>query len=418
MPRQYICFLKYLKYLMNYKIILFNAIAVVFSLQLFAQEENDSKKGFLKNILNPDSTKIETNLLVNAEVLLTNDQALQGAKVVLMESGKPNKVAVTDSLGKFQHILEFGSFYQLKFAKPGYVSKILAVDTRDMPQEDKETGYDLGRFKMYLSPYVSGMDTISYLEPVAKYAYDPLAKMFLVEKKYTKKRQKALVKVEEVNARVLEEKKDELEAKNNEYNLLIRDADIEFKNKDYETAKNYYQEALKLKPMEVYPKEHLQKITRLTANEEENRKRYDLLILQGDNAFKAKNKKRALEAYTSALELYPDEVYPQDQIDLLGDMKEPEQEPVEKPKKDPKDFKLSEEDKQKSTGFMSELAKKYPQGLTEEVIDEGSKKTIRRIIVNGNLGVEYKKVKHNWGGEFYFKNGSPTTEYIWLKETE
>jgi len=384
---------------------------------LCAQEKEQEKKNFIKSVFSTDTSGIERNLLINAEVL-ENDQVLEDAKVYLFDNNKLVKVAVTDSNGNFQHKLDFGTYYEFKFSRAGYVSKRLAVDTRDMPDEDKETGYDLGRFKMNLFRYVNGMDTSAYSVPVAKYAFDPLQRMFLVERKYTKKRQKDLSKVEESNQQILAEKKAEFEALDKEYELLIRDADIEFKNKDYELAKTYYRDALKIKPNEVYPKEQLQKIARLNASLEENKRRFDLLVLQADNAFKAENYSRAKEAYTSALDIFPEESYPQEQLDKIAEIK-PKEKVAEKAKeKYPKEFKLSEDDKKKSSGFMSELAKKYPQGLTEEVSEDGSKKTIRRIIVDGNIGVEYKKVKHSWGGEFYFKNGEPTTEYVWLKETE
>lgn len=385
-------------------------------LSVYAQEK--TKGNFLKNMLSADTTGIERNLLINAEVL-ENNKPLQYAKVRLYEQEKFKKVDITDSIGKFKHVIDFGSIYTLEFTKRRYVTKRLAIDTRDMPEEDKEIGYDLGKFKMNLIRYVDGMDTSAYAEPVAKYSFDALQKMFMVERKFTKKRQKALVKVEENNNTILEAKKAEFAGQDNEYDLMIRDADLELKDEDYELAKTYYRDALKIKPNATYPKEQLQKITKLSADKKENKKRYDLLVLQADNAFKAENYARAKEAYSSALNIFENEPYPKEQLEKISNIKIEEKPKAEaKPKKDPKEFKISAEDAKKSTGFMSDLAKKYPQGLTEELSEDGSKKITRRVIVNGNIGVEYKKIKHNWGGEYYFKNGSPINEYIWQKETE
>lgn len=414
---QYICFPNLVNLHMHKLVSSLIVLICLLSLNSFAQEETKEKKGFIKNLLTVDTTSIERNLIANPEVL-EDDKPLEDARVELYENGHLVKTVRTDSLGKCSHVMDFGTYYTMKFAKAGYVSKILAIDTRDMPEEDKETGYDLGRFKMNLTRYVPGMDTAAYSEPVAKYAFDPLQRMFLVERKFTKKQQKKLAKVEEKNQEVLAQKADEFARIDKEYELIIRDADLEFKNGDYQMARTYYRDALKLKPNEVYPKEQMQKITKLLGDQKENQKRYDLLILQGDNAFKAENYSRAKQSYESALVIYEDKEYPKQQLAKIKtlDVKKPVE--AKKEKKNPKDFKISEEDKQKSTGYMSELAKKYPEGLTEEVNEEGSKKVTRRIIVNGNLGVEYKKVEHNWGGIFYFKNGSPTTEYVWLKETE
>ena len=67
--------------------------------------------------------------------------------------------------------------------------------------------------------------------------------------------------------------------------------------------------------------------------------------------------------------------------------------------------------------FMQELAKQYPQGVTEEVFREGNKSITKRIVVLGNEGNEYRMVKHDWGGKFYFKNGMSITLLAWNKET-
>lgn len=68
--------------------------------------------------------------------------------------------------------------------------------------------------------------------------------------------------------------------------------------------------------------------------------------------------------------------------------------------------------------YQKELASKYPSGITETVTKEGNKNIITRIIVKDNIGNEYKKVIHDWGGVFYFKNGEAVTERVWAQETE
>ncbi len=68
--------------------------------------------------------------------------------------------------------------------------------------------------------------------------------------------------------------------------------------------------------------------------------------------------------------------------------------------------------------FQKDLAVKYPSGLTETVETEGNRTVTTRIIVSEGKGNEYKKVVHNWGGVFYFKNGEAVTERVWKQETE
>jgi hypothetical protein len=66
---------------------------------------------------------------------------------------------------------------------------------------------------------------------------------------------------------------------------------------------------------------------------------------------------------------------------------------------------------------QEELAASYPDGVTEEVFTEGNRTITKRIVVKDGLGNEYRKVKHGWGGVFYFKNGVSISERVWLQDT-
>ncbi len=54
-----------------------------------------------------------------------------------------------------------------------------------------------------------------------------------------------------------------------------------------------------------------------------------------------------------------------------------------------------------------ELKEKYKDGKTVEVIEAKSKTTTRTIIKKDGKVNVYLKVKHNWGGEYYFIDNSP-----------
>ncbi|MCB0483265.1 MAG: hypothetical protein KDC37_01745, partial [Flavobacteriales bacterium] len=67
--------------------------------------------------------------------------------------------------------------------------------------------------------------------------------------------------------------------------------------------------------------------------------------------------------------------------------------------------------------FQNELGKRYPKGVTEE-IDEMPRKTItRRIVVKNEIGREFMRIRHDWGGTYYFKDGESTSPFIWQLET-
>jgi hypothetical protein len=73
---------------------------------------------------------------------------------------------------------------------------------------------------------------------------------------------------------------------------------------------------------------------------------------------------------------------------------------------------------QNSTVDRYELAKKYPQGATNEEI-EGSNYTIfKTIMVKGQVGDEYKKIRYNYGQVYFKKNDRDISEAIYNKETQ
>ncbi len=68
--------------------------------------------------------------------------------------------------------------------------------------------------------------------------------------------------------------------------------------------------------------------------------------------------------------------------------------------------------------FVHDLASKYPEGLTVEYESFDRKEIEVRVLIEGNLGAEYKKVSHAWGGRYYFKNGKASSAYVWQKEAK
>lgn len=57
-------------------------------------------------------------------------------------------------------------------------------------------------------------------------------------------------------------------------------------------------------------------------------------------------------------------------------------------------------------GVHQEIAKEYPEGVTEEVYMQGKKQITERVVVKDGKGDIFMKILHPWGGVFYFKNMS------------
>ncbi len=123
-------------------------------------------------------------------------------------------------------------------------------------------------------------------------------------------------------------------------------------------------------------------------------KKYTLAINSGDSALIAKNYIVAKTAFEKALTIKPQELYPKERLTQI------------------------EVEIAKSGEFQNELAKKYPQGVTEEIVKEGNATDTRRIVVIGNKGTLYVMRRTTFGAVYYFKDGATITESVFNKDTE
>jgi tetratricopeptide (TPR) repeat protein len=149
-------------------------------------------------------------------------------------------------------------------------------------------------------------------------------------------------------------------------------------------------------------------------------KNFKMLCASAQTALDTGNLVEARKYYGGALALKPKESLPRKQIqsidEQLAALKNKAHADHVFTSKQGSATKTQDLDKN-SEDFKRGLALQYPQGVTEERIEEARKITVRRVVVVENSGAEYLKVKHNWGGVYYFKNGTAVPEYIWEKET-
>ncbi len=124
--------------------------------------------------------------------------------------------------------------------------------------------------------------------------------------------------------------------------------------------------------------------------------KYDKALAKGDSASKAKNFELAKSSYLNAASLKPKETAPADKIKEVDALIETE----------------------KRSQYTNELAKKYPQGVTEEITKEGNAKITKRIVVKGNTGDMYVKKETSFGAVYYFKNEATINEAEFIKNTE
>jgi hypothetical protein len=126
----------------------------------------------------------------------------------------------------------------------------------------------------------------------------------------------------------------EKKAMDEKYASSIAMADAQFKNKEYDLARESYKDALNMKPAELYPREQLKKISeifamqkiqaeeeaKLLAQQQLNETKYLKLIQSADEYFESEKWNSASRDYHGALKLKPKEQYPQSKIDEIEEI--------------------------------------------------------------------------------------------------
>lgn len=143
-------------------------------------------------------------------------------------------------------------------------------------------------------------------------------------------------KIKEIESILRDIAKDKQEQKRLEglYNDAIASGESELNQKNYVKAKEYFQEALKLKPEEKYPAEKIEEIVKAIEDkrllDEENRRKaeleqierdkerkYETAIANGDIAFNKANYQSAKSFYVAALGVKSGESYPTNRLELI-----------------------------------------------------------------------------------------------------
>jgi len=222
------------------------------------------------------------------------------------------------------------------------------------------------------------------------------------------------------------------------YKQAIAEADDYFDNEKYNEAKSSYQKALDVKPNEQYPKNQISKIEdilkRLARQREEQARKERLYAEEIDKADQYYDKSdyhNAKSHYQKALQYKPNEEYPKNKIKLIDqklrqfeeakkrrERKEREEKIAAEKQKDSKLRDMNFKTKAERDKYLSRLAKEYPEGVTVENYDLGKRK-VKRVIVNyDGVATEYRRVKHDWGGLFFFRNGQSISKAVFESETE
>jgi len=297
------------------------------------------------------------------------DSKLEGVQIIVFKNGAQESVTDAGKAGKFDFKLDLGYSYDLKFSRTDYVTKIIRVDTRNIPTEDRAGGFQM-EFEASLFKYVDGFNTDILKEPMGKAAFDSQTNFITFDFDYTasmnkkiedefkrladlakngdkqrkdfeklvqegdekmtgSKYEEAMNKYKSALAifptdKPAQDKYDEAERKykeflankNNDaqYTQLIKDADILFKNQNWENAKNKYAEASVIRTSENYHKNQITDID-IKLLDIENEKKFKALVARADQEFNSENFETSINSYEEALQIKSTDTYSKKQIE-------------------------------------------------------------------------------------------------------
>jgi Trp operon repressor len=244
-----------------------------------------------------------------------NDKKMEGASVTLLKGGSTVQSLTTTTSGKAEFKLAPNGDYTITVTRAGHITKKISISTFGVPEERGKAGFGPYEFTVGIFEMMPNADYSILNQPIAKVKYDGKEEEFSLDEAYTNSILAALAKIEEMARKAAELEK--------QYRDIISKADKSYASKDYNGAKASYQEALKLKPSEEYPKEKIADCDKFLgdiAKQAAADKDYNDAIAQGSAAMTAKKWDDAKAAFTKAGQLKPAEQLPKTKLKEIDDL--------------------------------------------------------------------------------------------------
>ncbi len=141
----------------------------------------------------------------------------------------------------------------------------------------------------------------------------------------------------------LEQERQAKELLDKNYNNMIAQADRFFTAKSYDQSKSKYNDALRLKPDETYPKDRISEIDKILEQQALDEK-YRTILVAADGFFKTEKYLQAKTEYQNALDIKPNETYPKNQIAKIDDILQKEQQRIFAEKQSAEDLQRRKDD--------------------------------------------------------------------------
>ncbi len=251
---------------------------------------------------------------------------LAGVSVEIYQDGAKISTSITSSKGVVNEIIvPVDHVYKIKFKKDGFVTKMILIDGRfDTPEDlDDETYYNIPGS---LFESVEGVD-FSFLEnePMLKMEFTADGYEFVWDESHYKVMKKKITDLKKKIAKekAEQEKKEEENIKREaDFQTYVDAGDKAISNSDYQTAVNQFNLALKLvdKPEVQTKLVNAQKLLAEAEASAQKEKNYIAKLTEAKTAFDSKGYDNALKLYKDAQAIKPAEKEPGNQILIIKDI--------------------------------------------------------------------------------------------------
>lgn len=260
-------------------------------------------------------------LPINGNILTESDSP-EGAKIVIFKNGNKIDEHAMSRKGRFDFRLALDGDYRISFEKPGYVTKIVSINT-EVPPEIVESNPNFPPVKLIINllPQVEGADLSIFEQPVAILTYNYELDDFNFDKEYAQKIRERIAKAEQDMKRILAERGSAALAQERQFAEWVAQGQAGFDRERWTEAIDKWKQALALKPdNEELPdkialaEKKRQQEEAQRATQQQNEQRYRNLVARGDSLFQVKSYRKAQESYQHALSLNSQDPYPQKRI--------------------------------------------------------------------------------------------------------
>jgi hypothetical protein len=243
---------------------------------------------------------------------MSTAKKLDGVTITVFKNGAKLMEAMSNASGKYEVNLDYGAEYKVQCSKAGYVGKNISIDTRNVPEEERMGGHGMNiDFTMMVE--IEGVDYSVLKEPFGKAQYVKSSGNFEWDMEYT-------ARMRDAQARLLKEYEDKKKREGNaeaEFAKQMQQGAAAMAAKDYKKAVASFTSALEIKPNEPVATAKLSDARMQLESQEGDKKReeqYAALIKEADALFTKKTYAEAKAKYDAALDIKEGEAYPKQRI--------------------------------------------------------------------------------------------------------